>query len=56
MTGIFVRVPREGGWVNLEIEDLTEHELGEWVNSKEKPFQLNLIYVLVSKIKELSDG
>lgn len=36
MTGIFVRVQRDGVWQNLEVDNLTDRELDEFITGQMK--------------------
>lgn len=37
MTGIYVRVKRDGRWQNLELDTLTDAELEAWVHMQRAP-------------------
>ncbi|MEM3541201.1 MAG: hypothetical protein QXF86_03225 [Candidatus Bilamarchaeaceae archaeon] len=54
MTGIYVRVERNGKWENLEIEELTHEELKEFLKTKNSEWKDNLLELLLEYLHELS--
>ncbi len=61
MTGMYVRVEREGRWENFELEDLSEAELRTFFASKTDPAELRdwcvaIVLWIAANVKEKDDA
>ena len=52
MTGIFVRVQRDGKWQNLELESLTDEELDKFISTQGADGGWSWVKVLVKWIRD----
>lgn len=55
MTGAYLRVERDGKWINVEVEDLTATERHIALGEKSAAELMNWIDMLCKVIKELDD-
>lgn len=56
MTGAYLRVQRDGQWVNVEIEYLTREELREQMLPRDQEGLLRWIEMLCTTIREAEGG
>jgi hypothetical protein len=56
MTGVFIRVEREGKWLILEVEYLTKEELHEFFLHKPYDEMIRWIYMLTTVIGNIQEG
>lgn len=54
-SGIYFRALRDGKWMNLEIEHLTEEEVKKYLQGRGDSWKDQLIMMLCSTIREIED-
>lgn len=55
LTGAYLRVEREGKWLNLDVSDMTPEELEEKFIDREPRELINWMSAIIRKFRELSE-
>ena len=60
LSGVFVRIQRDGKWQSIDITDLTSEEMNRYIEahnkSKDMPFWINLSRLLGERLHEIGDA
>lgn len=60
MTGVVIRIMRDGKPQNLDVDEMTEHELRTFLDTKSHVWVLNLAVILAGwirdNVREQEDG